>query len=179
MDSGDGRSASSRFVMDVGAISRALLDGLGQTMRCVQHVGEQLSPVELRSAPAAGAWSANEILWHIRAQADVYGEQIARILEHDEPRWRHVSPRARMKKARYDQLEFAESAKAFAVQREQLIARLRGLAPEAWGRFAVVRVAHRESELRLTLAERVSGMVSHEGVHCGEMEALVRGAGSR
>lgn len=161
--------------MDRKAEPGTLLAGLGKTLACVESAAAALTPAQLRTAPAVGAWSANEILWHIRATADVYGEQIGRILDEDVPRWRHVSPRARMKKARYDLLEFAEAAAAFASQRNDLVTRLRGLQAEAWGRFAIVRVAHREGDWRLTLDERVWGMVSHEEVHCRELEAIVEG----
>ena len=119
-----------------------------------------------------GTWSPNEILWHLRAQSDVYGEHIARILNEDAPRWRHVSPRARMKKARYDHLSSAESFAPFTRQRGGVIALLRSLAPPEWERFAIVRTPERES--RLTLSQRVWVMANHEEAHC-----LQVGAGGR
>ena len=161
--------------MDRKAEPETLLAGLAWTLACVESAAAALTPAELRIAPAAGGWSANEILWHIRATADVHGEHIARILDEDEPRWRHVSPRARMKKSRYDQMQFEESAHALAEQRSELIARLSGRPPAAWERFARVWVAHRESEWRLTLRAQVWGMVSHEEVHCRELDAIARG----
>lgn len=121
-------------------------------------------------APASGGWSPNEILWHIRAVADVYGEHVKRILDEEVPRWRHVSPRARMKKARYDQLPFAESYAAFARQRSDLLALLGSIPPEAWHRFAIVRVEERE--WRMTLQERVWGMAHHEEIHCAQLEEV-------
>lgn len=158
--------------MDAKVEPGTLVDGLENTLRGVERVGRQLPAAQLKRAPVAG-WSANEILWHIRAQSDVYGEHIARILEEDEPRWRHVSPRARMKKVRYDLLEFGESAAAFRTQRIELVARLRALPEEAWERAGLVRVAHREGDWRLTLKERVQGMVSHEQSHWGQLEAVL------
>jgi hypothetical protein len=74
----------------------------------------------------------------------VYGEHINRIVTEDTPRWRHVSPRARMKKARYDQLPFDESFAAFALQRIELLGLLRSIARTTWQRVALVRVADRE-----------------------------------
>lgn len=125
------------------------------------------------AAPEPGAWSPNEILWHIRATADVYGEHIKRILNEDEPRWRHVSPRARMKKTNYNQLPFVESFAAFARQRADLVALLEGIAPEAWERIALVKVDHQpDRPWRLSLHERVSGMVQHEHGHLRQMEEV-------
>lgn len=102
--------------------------------------------------------------------ADVYGEHVRRILDEDTPRWRHVSPRARMRKARYDQLPFAESAAAFALQRTGLLARLMSIPAEAWHRFAIVRVDDRQQ--RLTLEERIRGMARHEEIHCAQLDAV-------
>lgn len=119
-----------------------------------------------------GGWSPNEILWHIRATADVYGDHITRIMNEDDPRWRHVSPRARMKKARYDQLPFAESLAAFGKQRTDLLALLESIAPEGWQLVALVSVPHNQREWRLTLQERVWGMVNHEEIHCAQMEEV-------
>ena len=44
-------------------------------------------------------------------------QHIDRIVHEDGPRWRHISPRARMKKARYDLLPFEASFADFARQR--------------------------------------------------------------
>ena len=145
---------------------------LAETIRRVEGVGRRLSAAQLRVSPVPDGWSPNEILWHIRATADVYGEHITRILNEDAPRWRHVSPRARMKKARYDEVPFAESSAAFAEQRGDLLALLESVAPDAWQRIAIVRVPYNDSEWRLTLHERVWGMANHEEVHCDQLEQV-------
>jgi hypothetical protein len=146
---------------------------LAETPQRIEAACSQLSADELRVSATPGGWSPNEILWHIRATADVHGEHIARILEEDTPRWRHVSPRARMKKARYDELPFAESFAAFREQRAALVVRLEGLSAESWQRFAVVRVPHRNADWRLKLEALVSGMAQHENGHCDQIEAAV------
>lgn len=156
--------------MDRTAAPAALVRSLAETTARVEAVARRLSAAQLRASPVPEGWSPNEILWHLRAQADVYGEHITRIIHEDQPRWRHVSPRARMKKARYDQLPFAESFGAFARQRTDLLALLGSITPEAWQRFALVRVGDRES--RLTLQERVWGMANHEEMHCAQMEKV-------
>jgi hypothetical protein len=147
-----------------------LVRSLVETTARFGAVAGRLSAVQLEAAAAPGGWSLNEILWHVRASADVYGEHIARMLDEDEPRWRHVSPRARMKKVRYNELPFAESFAAFTRQRAELVALLGSIAPEAWQRVALVQVEKRET--RLTLHARVHGMVQHEQVHCAQVEEL-------
>jgi uncharacterized damage-inducible protein DinB len=157
-------------VVDRKAEPATLVRSLADTTTRVEAATRHLSPAQLKASPVPGGWSPNEILWHIRATADVYGEHIARILDEDQPHWRHVSPRARMKKARYDELAFVESFAAFTRQRTGLIARLGGLAPEAWQRLALVNVDGRE--WRLTLHERVWGMAHHEEIHCAQVEEV-------
>jgi hypothetical protein len=163
--------------MDRTAEPAALVRGLAQTTARVEAVGKRLSAAQLRASPVPNGWSPNEILWHIRAVAEVHGEHATRILNEDIPRWRHVSPRARMKKARYDQLPFAESLAAFAQQRADLVALLESIAPEAWRRIALVHVPHnkRQPEWRLPLRALIWGMTDHEEGHCAQMESVAEG----
>jgi hypothetical protein len=161
--------------MDRGAEPATLVRGLAETAARVEEVGRRLSAEQLMTSAEPGGWSPNEILWHIRATADVHGEHIRRILDEDQPRWRHVSPRARMKKARYDQLPFAESFAAFAQQRAELVALLEDVEPGAWERVALVFVPYYKSEWRLTLHKLVWGMVDHEHGHCAQMKAAAAG----
>jgi hypothetical protein len=154
--------------MERNAEPAELLRSLGESLARVEAVGSRLTAERLVAPPAPGAWSPNEVLWHIRASADVYDEHVRRILDEDAPTWRHVSPRARMKKSRYDLLPFAESAEAFARQRTELIALLGSIAAQSWRRFALVRVEKRE--WRLTLHERVWGLANHEEVHGAQLE---------
>lgn len=155
--------------MDRNATPDIFIRALAETATRVSAAADGLPSAALTAAPEPGTWSPNEVLWHIRATADVYGEQINRIVSEDEPRWRHVSPRARMKKARYDQLPIGESVAAFVRQRQALVSMLEQLPPAAWQRIAVVRVDKRE--WRLSLRELVWGMANHDEVHCARIEA--------
>jgi hypothetical protein len=157
-------------VVDRNAEPATLVRALAGTIERIDAVARRLSTAQLTAPPAPKAWSPNEILWHIRAVADVHGEHIARILNEDEPRWSHVSPRARMKKARYDELPFAESFAAFTQQRTDLVDLLGSIAPEAWQRVAVVYVPYYKSDLRFSLHALVWGMADHEEGHCAQME---------
>jgi hypothetical protein len=156
--------------LDRDAKPAAILRSLADVTDRIEVVGKRLSAAKLKAPPEPGAWSPNEILWHIRATADEYGEHVARILDEDKPRWRHVSPRARMKKVHYNELPFAESFAAFKQQRADLIALLKKLPPKAWERLALVHVPYNNSEWRLTIHERVRGMAAHEQGHCTQME---------
>lgn len=156
--------------MDRTAAPEALLRALAETTARIDAVSRRLSEAQLTESPEPEGWSLNQILWHIRSSADVYGEHITRILGEDIPRWRHVSPRARMKKTRYDQVPFSLSFAEFRAQRASLLALLGNLGPDAWQRFALVRVDKRDRQL--TLQERIWAFASHERIHCDQIEAL-------
>ena len=97
-----------------------------------------LAPNQLHSAPNPGEWSANEVLAHLRACADVWGKCIAEILSEDRPTIKAVNPRTWIKKTDYLEQEFQPSLQAFAAQRADLLAVLEPLAPEGWSRAATV-----------------------------------------
>jgi hypothetical protein len=52
-----------------------------------------LFPAQLHAAPDTDQWSANELLAHLRACADVWGDCIVTILAQDKPTIRAVNPR--------------------------------------------------------------------------------------
>ena len=61
------------------------------------HIAEltgRLTPKQLRTAPAADEWSANDVLAHLRACADVWGGCIMRLLAEDRPTFKAINPRA-------------------------------------------------------------------------------------
>ncbi|MGH2501364.1 MAG: DinB family protein, partial [Ktedonobacterales bacterium] len=51
-----------------------------------------LTPAQLRTPPSPDEWSANDVLAHLRACADVRGGPIATILAEDTPTIRAVNP---------------------------------------------------------------------------------------
>lgn len=107
-----------------------------------------LSPAQLRRRPSRDEWSANEVLAHLRACADVRGGCIPAILAEDRPTLRAVNPLTWIKKTDYLDLDFSLSLRAFIKQRAQLLAVLKPLPPEAWSRAATVTgagsVLHRD-----------------------------------
>src|SRR4051795_5263604 len=79
-----------------------------------------LTDAGLHSRPSADAWSANEILAHLRACADVWGGSITAMIERDHPTLRYVSPRTWIRRTQYTDLPFDASLQAFAAQRVTL-----------------------------------------------------------
>ena len=130
-----------------------------------------LSPEQLLAPPAAGEWSARDVLAHLRACADVWGGYIAKILREERPAIRAVSPRTWIKQTVYLRQDFAPSLAAFSAQRSGLLALLRSLAPQDWQRLAVVTAVGKTQERSLyTYAQWIA---NHERSHLRQVEEIV------
>jgi len=133
----------------------------------IAAAADGLSPEQLRTAPAPGEWSANHILAHLRACADVWGDCIATILAEDHPTIRAMNPRTWMERMDYPQQEFRVSLQAYTVQREALVAVLASLPPDAWERAATVKGAGKT--LERTVLGYADSLAVHERAHLKQM----------
>src|SRR4051812_11555959 len=115
---------------------RAVLTVLSDTPAKVAQIAEGLSEERLHRRPAAEAWSAHEIVVHLRACAEVWGRSIDRMLAEDHPTIRYVSPRGWMKKTDYLGRDFRETLHAFSERRAVLVTTLRALSANSWARGA-------------------------------------------
>jgi hypothetical protein len=131
-----------------------------------------LTPAQLRAAPGPDEWSANDVLAHLRACADMWGQYIGRILAEDRPTIRAVSPRAWINETNYLELEFAPSLRAFAAQRAGLLAILEPLPPEGWARAAIVTGVG--NPLERTVLDYAERLARHERPHVRQIEDIVR-----
>lgn len=130
-----------------------------------------LAPAQLHAAPTHDGWSANDVLAHLRACADIWGNCIMTMITEDTPTLRAVNPRTWIKKTDYLELEFRPSLRSFVAQRADLLAVLEPLPHEAWLRTATVTGAGRVLELTvLSYAERLA---RHERQHVKQVERLV------
>jgi hypothetical protein len=84
----------------------AVIEMLKTTPSRIASASRGLSEKELNWKPAPDSWSANEVLAHLRACADVWGGSITKILKQDNPTFRHVSPRTWIRKTNYLALVF-------------------------------------------------------------------------
>ena len=91
-----------------------------------------LATAQLHAAPSPGEWSLNDVLAHLRACSDVWGDYLMKIIAEDGPTWRGISPRAWIKKTNYRELEFQPSLLSFTMQRTNLLAVLAPLPPKSW-----------------------------------------------
>ena len=144
---------------------------LPTTVPRIAEAAHGLSPSELRASPAAGEWSINDILAHLRACHDVLGGNMLRILAEDRPTWRAMNPRTWMKATDYPEWEFAPAFDVFTSQRADLLAVLTPLSRDAWDRTArVAGLVGGPADLDVTYYG--SWMAGHERVHVKEIARI-------
>jgi hypothetical protein len=130
-----------------------------------------LSPEALQRRPTPDEWSANEVLAHLRACTDVWGDCIMTMIAEDRPTLRAVNPRTWIKKTDYLELDFQPSLRSFATQRADLLAVLSALPPEGWSRSATVTGAGKV--LELTVLRYADRLARHERPHVKQIERIV------
>ena len=130
-----------------------------------------LAPDRLRTAPDHDQWSANDVLAHLRACADVWGGCIAAMIAEDRPTLRAVNPRTWIKTTDYPELEFRPSLRAFATQRAELLAALEPLPSAGWSRAATVTGAGKVLERNVLFYAR--WLAEHERPHLKQVERIV------
>jgi hypothetical protein len=97
-----------------------------------------VTTAQLHAPPKNDEWSANDVLAHLRACADVRGSCILAIIAEDMPTVRAVYPSTWIKPADYREQEFRPSLSAFTAQRTGLLAVLEPLSSKGWSRRATV-----------------------------------------
>ena len=128
-----------------------------------------LAPVQLHTAPSAGEWSVNEVLAHLRACDDVWGNYyIMTILAQDKPMIKARNPRTWIKDTDYLQQDFQSSLRAFTKQRKKLLSVLESLSPKDWARTNTL-IGAGKPHLQ-TLLSHADGLARHERAHLKQIE---------
>lgn len=151
--------------------SEQVLTLLAATPSRIAALTAGLAPVQLRITPTHDGWSAIDVLAHLCACADVWGNCIVAMIAEDTPTLRAVNPRTWIKKTDYRELEFRPSLRAFATQRADLLAILKPLPPEGWSRAATVTGAGKV--LERTVLSYAQWLALHERPHVKQIERLV------
>ena len=148
---------------------------LSETPKRLAALTAALTPAKLRARPGRDEWSANDVLAHLRACADVWGGCISRILAEDRPTLRAVNPRTWIASTDYPALEFRPSLRAFSKQRAELLAVLEPLSNKAWSRAAIVTGAG--AVLERNALFYAQWLARHERPHLKQVERVVRAMG--
>jgi DinB superfamily len=117
-------------------------------------------------------WSVSDILAHLRACADVWGNSIIAMITRDNPTLRYVSPRSWMRKPTYLEQEFDAALESFTQGRQKLVKALADLDEAGWGRrgtFTGTSPRQRDQTV-LSYSDRI---VNHEQAHLDQIESLL------
>jgi hypothetical protein len=148
------------------------LTQLTETPRRIAELTAGVTPALLCLSPGPDEWSANEVLAHLRACGDVWGDHIAAILAEDHPTRQGINPRTWIERTAYRELDFQRSFRSFRAQRARLLAVLESLPPGAWKRTATVMGWGMASEK--TLESYAEHLARHERPHVKQIERIVR-----
>jgi hypothetical protein len=145
---------------------------LSGTPREIARIVKGLNEQQLQRQPHKDAWSAQQVVAHLRACADAYGHWINRMLAEDHPTIRYVSPRGWIRKTDYLQHNFSETLDGFLKQRSGLVAVLTKLTSTEWARGASVTgtVSGRNG----TVLSYATRMANHEVGHLDQIRRTVR-----
>ena len=148
-----------------------ILTLLAETPLRIAALAADQTPTQLHTTPDRDEWSANDVLAHLRACADVWGNCIVAIIAEDRPTLRAVNPLTSIKKTDYLELEFQPSLHSFATQRADLLAVLEPLPREGWSRSATVMGAGKV--LERTVLFYGQWLAGHERQHVKQVEHIV------
>jgi len=148
-----------------------ILTLLAETPTRIAALTADLAPAQLHTPPNHDEWSANDVLAHLRACADVWGNCMLAIIAEDTSTLRAVNPLTWIKKTDYLELEFRPSLHSFAMQRADLFAVLEPLPHEGWSRSATVTGAGKP--LQRTVLFYGQWLARHERQHVKQVEHIV------
>jgi hypothetical protein len=144
---------------------------LAETPRQLESLTADVAPTRLHKPLGRDEWSANDVLAHLRACADVWGKCVTTMIAEDRPTLRAVNPRSWIDQTNYRGLDFRRSLGAFARQRADLLAVLKPLPPTGWSRAAAVTGAGAVLERTVLFYGR--WIVSHERPHIKQVARIV------
>ena len=151
---------------------RTVLTALAATPKQIARLARGRSPRQLHRKPAADAWSAQEIVAHLRACAEVWGGSIDRMLGEDHPTIRYVSPRGWIRKTDYLEQSFDDSLRAFSDRRATLLKTLKGLDAIGWSRRATFTATTLGRDA--TVLSYATRIADHEVRHLGQLERTIK-----
>lgn len=154
------------------AVFQTVLTMLAKTPQQIARLARGLSHQQLHRKPDADAWSAQEILVHLRACAEVWGSSIDRMLTEDHPTIRHVSPRTWIRKTDYLQRNFPDSRRAFSHRRATFVETLSRLDAMDWSRRATFTATTQGREA--TVLSYATRIADHEVRHLGQLQRTIR-----
>ena len=125
---------------------------------------------QLHTPNAEREWSVNEVLAHLRACADVWGDHLAAILAEEHPTRRAINPTTWIVQTDYPQQEFYTSLRAYTAQRAALMELITPLTSAQWQRTATLVGAGKP--LERTAFHYAESIALHERPHLKHLARL-------
>src|SRR5262245_52852150 len=94
--------------------TRRVIELLNQGPLRIKKATRGVQTAQLYVRTAEEPWSISDILVHLRACSDVWGATIMNMLATDNPVQAYKSPRAFMKKPKYQNQEFGTALEAYS-----------------------------------------------------------------
>jgi len=156
--------------VDFAALTPLRLARLGRTPRALRQLIEQdARPLAVRR-PAPTAWSAAEVVCHLRDIEEAYFDRIRFILLNDRPVLIQLDPDRWVEDRQYQRCDIADAVAAFRARREDTLAFLGSLAPGQWE-----RAADHPARGRLTVRKVVHSLASHDVEHLDQIARALAG----
>jgi uncharacterized damage-inducible protein DinB len=128
------------------------------------------SQAALTARPSAEAWSATEVVCHLRDIEEFYLGRIKLILANQEPTLVLLDPDRWAKDRQYRRNDLAEALATFREARAETLAFLAGLAADQWERRATHPIRG-----PITVRNIVHSMAKHDQVHLAQLERAIAG----
>ena len=130
----------------------------------------EAAPHAVAQRPAPAAWSATEIICHLRDIEEAYGDRMRGILANEEPPLIQFDPDRWVDDRQYRRHDVAAALGAFGAQRRDTLAFLDALDPEQWERGG-----QHPSRGRLTIRKIVHSLAKHDTEHCEQIARALAG----
>ena len=127
-------------------------------------------PITLTRRPAPGAWSATEVVCHLRDIEEFYTGRMHLMLANDRPTLVVLDPDRWARERQYQRNDLAEALATFRASRAETLAFLDALVPEQWERTAnhpILGV--------ITVRRIVHSMAKHDQVHLAQLQRALVG----
>ena len=126
----------------------------------------------LSRRPSAHAWSAKEIVCHVRDSEEPFLAFFQAMLDLDEPRYDDGSaPERWVDDRQYRRNDTVEALETFRRRRAESLAFLRHLTPAQWARRGI-----HPARGMLTLAQFAGLLAAHDGDHVDQLRRALRGS---
>jgi|SRR5437870_4879966 len=141
----------------------------GTTPELMARVTGQLESV-LARRPADDAWSAKEIVCHLRDVEEFYLERIKIMLMNDEPRLVVLDPDRWAQERQYRRHDIGDALSAFRRRREETLEFLASMPGDQWSRSAIHPILG-----WITVAKIVRAMARHDETHLDQLRRALAG----